>query len=228
MREKEYKVVKKVKLSKLVLDDKLYPRAHIEPYHVGELVEAIKAGAQLPPIVADKATLKVTDGRHRIEAIRTLEGDKAMVDVDLKEYASEAAMFEDAIRLNASHGRSLSKMDQAHCLAKAQEFKLEPAVVATLLNITQERAEDLVSNRLAFSGEEQVVLKGSTAWLAGRHLSEEQAHYNRGAGGMNQTFYINQVIGMLEGDAVDWENARVAGALKKLLGLLEENLKVKA
>ena len=180
----------------------------------------------LPPITVDSSSYKVTDGRHRIEAFKKL--DLKFIDTELKEYASEAEMFADAIRLNASHGRALSVMDEVHCLAKAQEFKLEQSIVATLLNITTERAEELVSNRLATSGKENIVLKGSTAWMAGRKMTDGEVAYNRTAGGPRQSFYINQVIAMLENDAVNWEATQVSNGLKKLFGLLKEALAVKA
>jgi len=221
-------MIKKIKLSKLVLDYSIYPRQHLDNYHVDELVEALKAGKRLPPITADKTTHKVSDGWHRVEATRKFVGEKAVIEVELKEYASDADMFQDAILLNASHGKPLSRMDETYCLAKAADFKLEQAVVASLLNITVERAEGLISTRLATSASGPIALKGSTAWLAGRKLSQEQEKYNRKAGGMPQTFYINQVIAMLEGDAVDWDNERVNSQLKRLLKLLEENLKAVA
>lgn len=220
--------MKKIKLSKLNLDLNIYPREYPNDYHVDEIVEALKAGVHMPPIIVDMATYKVVDGWHRVKAFRKHLGDKASIEAELKDYPNEAAMFAEAIRLNAAHGQRLSRMDEAHCLAKAQEFKLDQSVVASLLNITTERAEDLVSKRLATSDDGDIVLKGSTAHLAGQKLSEAQAGYNRKAGGLNQTFYINQVIAMLEGDAVDWDNGRVKNGLKKLLELLEENLKAVA
>lgn len=216
---------KRIKISKLVLNYNFYPRQHLNSYHVGEIIEALKAGVHMPPIVIDKASCTVVDGWHRIEAFRRLRGEKSLIDAELKEYASEAEMFQDSIRLNASHGQALSAMDGAHCLSKAKDFKLEHAVVASLLNITTERAEELVSNRLAISADGPIVLKGSTAFMAGRRLTTEQVEYNRKAGGLPQTFYINQVVSMLETDSLNWEDERVINGLKRLSRLLEETLK---
>lgn len=215
---------KRVKISKLVLDYNFYPRQHLNNYHVNEIIEALKAGVHMPPITVNKSSSRVVDGWHRIEAFRRHYGEKALIDADLKEYTSETEMFLDSIRLNASHGQALSAMDGAHCLAKAEEFKLEQTIVATLLNITTERAEELVSNRLALSADGPIVLKGSTAWMAGRRLTQEQADYNRKAGGLHPTFYINQVISMLESDSVNWDDTRVVSALKKLSGILPAEL----
>lgn len=215
----------RMKLSELVLEYKFYPRQRLDRYHVEEIAEAIRSGVHVPPITADKSSHVVSDGWHRIEAFRRLWGDDAEIEVDLKEYASEAEIFQDAIRLNASHGRALSAVDEAHCLSKAEEFKLESAAVATLLNITTERAEELVSNRLALSAEGKVVLKGSTAHLAGKRLTTEQVEYNKKAGGLPQPFYINQVIAMLESDSANWEDPRVVNGLKRLSELLKKELK---
>lgn len=218
-------MVKKIKISKVVFDYKLYPRQRLNSYHVDEIVEALKAGVHMPPIIVEKSSYRVVDGWHRIEAFRRLWGKDAQIDAELKEYASEAEVFQDSIRLNASHGQALSAMDEAHCLAKAQDFKLEQAVVATLLNITTERAEELVSNRLAISADGPIVLKGSTAFMAGRRLTQEQVDYNRKAGGLHPTFYINQVASMIESDSVNWEDERVVNGLKKLSELLKAELK---
>ena len=218
-------MVKRIKLSKLVLDYNFYPRQHLNIYHVNEIIEALKAGVHVPPITIDKSSCRVVDGWHRIEAFRRLWGEDTQIDAGLKEYTSEAEIFQDSIRLNASHGQALSAMDEAHCLAKAKEFKLEQAAVATLLNITTERAEELVSNRLAISVDGPIVLKGSTAWMAGRRLTQEQAGYNRKAGGLHPTFYINQVISMLESDSVNWDDTRIISALKKLAEILSAELK---
>lgn len=221
-------MIKQVKISTLVLDYSIYPRQHLNTYHVEELIEAMKAGVIFPPVKADKNTLKVVDGWHRIEATRKYLGDKAKINTELVEYSSEAEMFQDAIRLNASQGQSLSTMDEAHCLSKAEEFHLEQAVIATLLNITTDRAKEIVSNRLAISDEGSVVLKGSTAHFAGKTMTKEQENYNQKAGGLNQSFYINQVIAMVESDSVDWDDSRVVSGLKKLEKLLESSLKAAA
>jgi hypothetical protein len=116
-------------------------------------------------------------------------------------------------------------MDEAHCLARAETFHIDRVVVAGLLNITTQRAEEIFTTRLATSGSGQVVLKASSAFMAGRRLSEEEVNYNRKAGGLPQTFYINQVIAMIQNDSVNWEDERVSSSLKRLFKLLDEALK---
>jgi len=214
-----------IKVSKLVLDYDLYPREQIQSYHVNELVQALEAGVALPPIIVDKKTKRVVDGFHRVRAYQRFYGADAEIPATSKEYESEAAMYLEAMALNSAHGRPLSTYDKARCIARAEELKLEPAVVAKALNTTVERIAELKAERIAFYDQKPVVLKRTTAHLAGSELEKEQLEYNVRAGGMQQTFYINQVIAMLEADVVDWDNGKVVNALKRLYDLLDKALK---
>lgn len=215
-------MLRKVKVSKLVLDYEFYPREHIELYHVNQMAEALRAGVELPPMTADKKSKRVVDGFHRVRAYQKVYGLDVEALVDFKEYASEAEMFTDAVRLNASHGRRLSTYDQARCIAKAEALKLEPDVISSMLNMTPKRIGEMKVQRFATYKLEPRVLKRTTAHLAGKELTDDEAEYNIKAGGMHQSFYIYQVIAMLEADTVNWENQGVGNALKKLYDLLDK------
>lgn len=216
---------KQFKISRLKLDYNLYPRHRIDRYHVGKMKQAILAGATMPPIIADAKSKRVVDGFHRVEAYKAMQN--TLIPVIFKKYRIEAEMFIDAMRLNAAHGRSLTPYDKASCIARADELKIDPQSIITALNMTRERYDELKKTRLAEYKLEPVALKTSTSHLAGEKLTEEQSQYNIKAGGLNQGFYINQVIAMLECDAVDWENERVTSGLRKLYELLEKVIKVK-
>jgi hypothetical protein len=218
-------MAKQLKISSLVLDYEFYPREQIQTYHVRELIEVLEAGIELPPIVVDRETKRVVDGFHRVRAYKKFYGANAKIPVILKDYENEAAIYVDAIALNAAHGRPLSPYDKARCIARAEELKLEPAVVAKALNTTVEKIAELKTERFAFYEKKQVVLKRTAAHLAGTELEKEQFEYNIHAGGMAQRFYVNQVIAMLESDTVDWHDERLIGCLKRLRGLLDEALK---
>lgn len=217
-----------MKVSELLLDYELYPRERIEPFNVTQMLEALRAGRELPPVVIDRKSQRVVDGFHRVRAYQKLYGLDAEIPVELKDYKDDAQMFADAVRLNANHGRQLSTYDRARCIAKAESLKLEPAVISSILNMTLERITDMKAERFATYKMEPRVLKRTTAHLAGRELTDDEAEYNVKAGGMHQTFYINQVIAMLEADTVNWENQKVGNALKKLYDLLDKAFMVRA
>ena len=221
-------MVDRIKVSELLLDYELYPRERIEPFNVTQMVEALKAGRELPPIVVDRKSHRVVDGFHRLRAYQKLYGLDAEIPVEVRDYKDDAQMFADAVRLNANHGRQLSTYDRARCIARAESLKLEPAVISSILNMTLGRIADMKVERFATYKMEPRVLKRTTAHLAGKELTDDEAEYNIKAGGMHHTFYINQVIAMLEADTANWENQKVGNALKKLCDLLDKAFMVRA
>ncbi|MBA7690882.1 hypothetical protein ES703_99416 [subsurface metagenome] len=211
-----------VKVTALVLDYDFYPREQIQSFHVKQMVEAMEAGVTLPPIIVDRKSKRVVDGFHRVRAYQKLYGKDTTIPAILKTYKTETDMFADGIALNTTHGRPLTPYDKARCIARAEELKMEPQLTARALNMTPERLGELKTSRIATYKMKPVVLKRTMAHLAGEELTDEQYAYNFKAGGMNQTFFINQVIAMLEADTVDWEDNKVVSAFRKLHDLLDK------
>lgn len=221
-------MVKKMKLSKLLLDYELYPRDRIEPYNVNQMVEALRAGLELPPVVIDRKSKRVVDGFHRVRAYQKLYGLDAEIPVEVRDYKDDAEMFADAVRLNASHGRQLSPFDRARCIAKAEVLNLGLEVISSMLNMTAHSIAEMKAQRFATYKMAPLVLKRTTAHLAGKELTDDEVRYNVRAGGMHQTFYINQVIAMLEADTVNWENPKVLNSLKRLYDRLDKAMMIGA
>jgi len=231
LRNKEAKareeiMIKRIKVAELLLDYVLYPRERIDSCNVRQIAEALRAGVELPPIVVDKKSLRVVDGFHRVRAYQRVYGAVAEIPAELMTYKTDAAMFCDAVRLNARHGKQLSTYDQARCIAKAETYSLEPEVISSLLNMTIKRFSEMKMTKFATYKNEMVALKNTSAHLSGKDLTDGEAEYNARAGGMNQTFYINQVIAMLETDTVNWDNQNVTNAIKKLYDLLGKAMMV--
>ena len=217
----------KIKVSKLLFDYNLYPRHKIDPYHVNSMAESLRAGAEMPPVLVDRKSNRVVDGFHRVSAYRKVYGPNVKIPAILKEWPDEASILEEAGILNASHGRALTTYDKVRYIALAETVHLEPERIASALNIRLERVEELKMERLAGYCLESVALKRTTSHLAGYELTDKQVAYNTKAGGLHQTFYINQVIAMLESDTVNWGNERTVKSLGKLYELLEKVMTVK-
>ena len=211
-------MAKTVSASALVEDYTLYPRAQVDAQHVREMVESLKAGGVLPPIIVDRATMRVVDGFHRLAALRRVYGADAEIPVVLNSYVSEADIFESAMRLNAAHGRNLTSYDKARAIYLASQLGIEKATIASALNLTLERVDHLQVNRMTADG---VPLKYTMAHMAGTKLDEHQGRMNQRAGGMSPVFYINQVSALLDSGSLDLGNAKVMAALRRLDGALE-------
>jgi hypothetical protein len=214
-------------IAQLVFDFSLYPRVEIDSQHVHYIRQAIKAGLKLPPIIIDKASKRIIDGMHRARAYRLEYGDDYKIQVEERTYDSEAAMFIEAMRLNAAHGRMLTTYDRAHCVLHAEQLKIEPEQIAEALHVTTEVIGKLRRDRTgrlhakAARGQ-SIPLKRTLRHKAGQQLTERQQAVNKKLGGMEQLFYANQLIMLFENDLVDVGNEQLVQALRHLGRLIRQ------
>src|SRR5262249_16250102 len=153
----------------LVMDKRVYPRAEVSKQRVGRLADAIRAGARLPPIIADSATRRVVDGNHRCHAYLLVNGPDATAEVEWRRYDSDAALFADAAAINAVQGEPLSGIDIAHCLAVAKQLGVSDEQMPRVLSLTTEKLTKMRAERFAEGPDgQQVLLKRSNRHLAGR------------------------------------------------------------
>ena len=215
--------VEVVKTASLVLDYNLYPRQRLDATNVREIVHALEAGITLPPIVADRLSRRVVDGFHRVTGCQHYYGTDAEITVLWQDYPDDTALFEDAMRLNAGHGRKLTPFDQARCLIRAKELHLEPDRVAAALSLTVERLVALEIRKVAIGPDSKMVpIKYTLRHLAGQQLTKQQVSGNQAAGGPSGLYFVNQVINLLEQGLVDWRNPQLLGRLDVLTELLTD------
>ena len=219
--------MKTIPLNELVFDYALYPRSDVDRHHVNLIREALRAGVTLPPIVIDKVSKRVTDGFHRGRAYALENGKTCKVCVEEKAYKSDAEMFIDAMRYNADHGRRLSTYDHAHCILLAERLEIEPAQVASTLHLTTATVDKLRTGRVGTltaktNGKGRTIpIKYTIRHKRGQALTQAQSEVNDKLGGMNQVFYVNQLVMLIEADLLDLENEQLIerlGVLRKLLG----------
>lgn len=214
----------KMKVSELVMDFELYPRTQIDGTHASHIAEAIRAGSTLPPLVADAKSKRLTDGFHRLRAYRTVNGDDAEVLVELVEYADEREMFLDSVRRNAAHGRALTPFDRNHVVVHAERLSIDLNAVADVLQVRVEKLSSMkVDSRARLTGDSNdIPLKHTIRHMAGKRLTTKQAAANKRLGGMNQMFYVNQVITLIESDLLDTDNVELMKRVETLAELLQQ------
>lgn len=221
--------MKKRKISELVLDFNLYPRMQVDATTVTYLSQADDAGAVLPPIVVDKESLRVVDGFHRVKMFRAKYGDNHEVFVQEKTYANEQEMLLDAIRYNVVHGQKLSRYDRTHCIVMAEKMRIPEDELASALNMTMEKVGALKADRIGelhVAGKKQIVpLKRTIRHMAGQKLTQKQVDANRMLGGMNQSFYVNQLITLIESGLLNTNDEIVMERLGVLRDLLNKAFK---
>jgi hypothetical protein len=212
-----------VRADRLVRDFNLYPRTRVSSTNVWSIKNAMEAGRAMPPLVADKTTLRIVDGFHRLEAHLQLKGGTAEISVQLLEL-NEAAFFEMALELNCKHGDNLTTYDRVRSVGLGESVGLHRDAIASALHITRDRLDCLCTERRTIDG---VAMKQPLVAMVGPNANPtaSQLEWNRKAGGMRPLFYINQVLGMLEHDWIDWEAEPVRDALQILYERIGENMK---
>lgn len=215
-------VMRKLKAATLVLDFDLYPRNNVDAHNVRCIMDAIAMGIELPPVVIDKKSKRIIDGAHRVRAYLKLDPESEVMAIE-KNYESEAEMFLDAMRYNASHGSRLDPCDRTRCSIIAERLSIPLDAVAGALHMPTEKLGDLRQNRTANNGAGlAVALKRTVRHMAGRKLTQAQSDANEKLSGMNQTFYVNQLVMLIETRMIDKDDARLMERLERLAELLDE------
>lgn len=214
-----------VSLVSLVLDFTVYPRMTVDDYHVRSLKNAIYAGASLPLVVVEKNTLRVVDGFHRVGAMLSVRPSIREVEVLVREYVSEKDLFEDAVQLNAIHGKALSSYDKAHIIALSERYDIKEVDLAGAMHMTVDAVQKIVRLKLGRVKVNQTTyeatpIKLTVRHLAGKTLTQSQVEVMSQLGGMTPTFYANQLIKLIGAEMLDDTNDELFSRLECLLEAL--------
>lgn len=213
----------KLKLSELVEDFDLYPRADVDSAHVSHIEDAIDASASIPPPIIDEKSKRIIDGFHRVRAWRRSLGDDGEIDVIVRAYKNEREMFLEAMRLNANHGRNMTSYDRTHAIAKATKMDIDPAEIASALNMSIDKVTSFKVDRCAKleNSRRAIPIKRPIWHMRGRELTQEQADVIPNLGGNSQGFYAAQLIKLIKNNLIDSGDERLMEQLKELFELLE-------
>src|SRR5215471_326426 len=185
-------------IASLVLDETIWPRHSISDPNVGALVEAIHAGANLPPVLIDRASGVVVDGFHRVRAYERVFGPEYEIEVRTKQYKDRRAMLADAIALNVGRGSDLNRWDLTRCIVLADEVGLPFNNLAALLQWQPERLAAYRDTRMGTTlDDRKVMLKRSLRRHLNKPLTKAQEEVNKHATGMSPLFLVNQIISFL-------------------------------
>ncbi len=216
---------KNVPLSRLKTDETLWPRQNISAVNVGSILEALRAGETMPPLVADQTTFVITDGVHRFRAFQKFFDDPTQqVSVVLKDYGGDrAAMLRDVVSLNTGRGHDLTSWDISHATDLAGEVGLSLDDLAKALHIRLERLLKMRESRQGRTLDgKKLALKRSLRHKVrlNQPLSEAQAEANEHLSGMSPIFHVNQLLTLIEADLLDVEDDHLA----EVLALLAEKI----
>lgn len=207
----------KIAITKIQVDESVYPRSGVSEFNVGRLVAAYKTGTKLPPLIVEAGTYRLVDGRHRLEMYRKLK--VARIDVTEKVYRSEADLYADAVRCNVGHGEPLDQFSIRGAIIRLNDYGYSREKISSVVRLPVEQIEKITRG---FAQDETsgkpVALKGGLSHLAGQPLSAQQQQVNRHYSGQKATFYANQISELLVNDM--WpRSASFSAAMDRLVEL---------
>jgi len=206
---------KSIAISDIVINENLYPREKLNMYNVTRLRRAREAGRTLNPIVLDRNTKTLIDGRHRIEVAKMCK--KETISVLYEDFPDEKAMFLRAIELNANHGAHLESIDIAQCILRSEALGIQSDTLAQALSVPIDHIAVIRGTKTAFDDKEnQITIKRPLKRFALSTLTSKQLDGNRKAIGLPQVAMINQVINLFENDLLDIENPLLITRIKLL------------
>ena len=186
----------KVAISKIVIDEAIYPRSSVSEFNVNRLIAAIKTGVKLPPITVEAKTYRLVDGRHRYEAYKK-EGLKT-IEVIEKVYASEADLFADAVRCNIGHGEPLDQYTVRNAIIRLTAYGYQREQISDVVRLPIEQIEKIERGFAASQDGKPVALKGGLSHLKGQTLDPQQIEINKHYSGGKAVFYVRQLCDLFE------------------------------
>lgn len=224
--------IEKVKLASLIRDFNLYPRTKIVAFNVTSIKRSLEAGFSIPPIVADRKTRLVTDGFNRCQAVENLYGAEAEIEVEWRDYENRAAMFEDAMLLNSTHGEKLTPLDQAHCIQLATQLRIQKDRLAACLHAKPEFIDSLKHRKIAMGADGPILVRGTFARFAKDQNDRREAGESPAPFSRKQTdaiegcttslpwwFLLDATIRLFKGGGVPLNNEKAIPRIQELADL---------
>jgi len=218
-------MTKTIKAATLVEDFALYPRNQVDDSHVTDLVRAIRSGAELPPIIADRKSKRIVDGVHRVRAFVKVLGDDADVPVVLKDYETDADLYLDAVRYNAAHGRKLDRHDQTRIVLRLHELNIDDVTIASVLHVPEQEVRTLAVRIVYDKGGTAFPQKRGLEHMRGQQLSDGQIAAMKSVRSAEVGRLCIELTRLLEQELVDYSDPMVEQRLRELAPVVAGALK---
>ncbi|MFW6282972.1 MAG: ParB N-terminal domain-containing protein [Minisyncoccales bacterium] len=218
------KVKKTIEIKKIKILDEIYPRVQLNWQTSYDYAESMKSGAKFPPIVIGlyKGNYVLIDGYHRIEAKKLNKEQKIQAEIHTN--IDKKKMFEMAIKLNISHGKTLTPYEKRKIALRLREMKYPNSKVSELIQIPLNKLDNFVGQRLVNTITGETIVKSGVKHFAGKNLPENiSKNLEESENKMivvDQVKFINQLIDLIKKGFIDIENEKVARKIEELKELI--------
>jgi hypothetical protein len=209
----------KIKVSRIVIDESIYPRSSVSQINVDRLRAALRTGVKLPPLVIEARTNRLVDGRHRHAAFQQESINQC--EAIEKVYANDAELFADAIRCNIGHGEPLDHYSIRRAILRlAEEYGYQRETISEIVRLPVPQIEHIEKGFAAkLEDGKPFAVKGGLPHLAGVSLSAEQREVVKHYSGGKAVFQARQLADLLEHDMWPRKSASFAAEMNRLTKL---------
>lgn len=227
-------MIETVKTNELIRDAAFHARqGKLDAMHVQKLVDAEEAGSPVDasphgaPVVACRLRKIVVEGWHRIEAKNRVYGaDEALILVEWRDYADEAAMYADVLAHGAESKLALSYHNQQSAYLRAVDLGIAPEKVAGLLSVPLGKLEKRVVTAVERRTGNIIPLKAPLRHMAGTQLTEAQRLVNERSDGRSVKWHADQISARVRNDMLAWQDEPMLKSLIELRDLLNGEVRL--
>lgn len=214
-----------VKLENIILDDEIYPRSFTDFRTVGTYAEAMRAGAEFPPLVIAKYedVHYLLDGWHRYHAMKQNEIEKALVEtLDIP----RSEWYAKSLELNIKNGRPLTQKEKIQAIFRLRREGKDDMNISQMMQLTTDYMHHLIESKAIITNEKignGISLKPALAEVKEKIEPKKIVdieRLQRNWSGQKQFNMIQQVIDLIERDLVHVEDERVMERMEKLAKVL--------
>jgi hypothetical protein len=141
--------LKTIKLSEVVFDQVIYPRADHNPALVQKYADDIEQIEEHKNFISLSSDMKILDGKHRWLAYRKINGDN---DIDIQVYVYPVSTPHEelllATELNSSHGYQLEKKDKEKTAKALYAFGIPQETIAKSLSVKTKNVNEWLKDVL--------------------------------------------------------------------------------
>jgi len=222
------KTTKKVSVSDLKIDEKFTQIRHINPVFVNRYRQDYRNGDIFPLIIVQQRsddTFRVVSGNTRTTALKEEYGDDHIVEVEIREYQSEAEVLVDFLKENRTHGNPLDNFTKRKLTRAMIDEGMTVEEIAKAFNYPVRKIEKLgegvIAVRIGHSVQDLPIKKGfepPSQKPISRKQYDDHAKMDRGFTVCQQT---SQLVRWLKNGFIDYSDKNVE-ALSQLRDALNK------
>lgn len=224
-----------VPIKDILIDEAVYPRIQYAWQTAYNYSQSMKAGAVFPAIVLGRyrGKLYLVDGRHRMEAFKTLKRDT--VPSVIEDFSNKKALFVAAVNANNRHGKALTFDDKAKIFGISRNYRFSDADIEKLINVPVDSFNTLASRLPSFEGKSkggsnQVYPRVVAKALQKDQITEEEAYSiirstpRKDLTSQSVLHALTELVTMFENNLVPLDNQKVHDKCVRLSDLLQSKL----